>query len=155
MERISRKMSFTPKSMPSVHVAAAAPEIDTVKTTASTLSKWIPLLCAGAAAGVSIIALKEIKNVRKELITLKREQNKEHPVNDELNKRMLAMEDQLKLLTDFIKNKEKVTKETEIIRNVVQTPQQPVKIINDEEYEEVEVTDDEAEDSSSSPPPPK
>ena len=79
MERVSKKMSFK------------VPEIETVtatsaKTTISTISRWVPLICAGAAAGVSMIALKEIKNVRRELITLKKEQAK--PVNDELGKRM-------------------------------------------------------------------
>ena len=62
------------------------------------------MLCAGAAAGVSIIALKEIKNVRKELITLKISKNG----NDDLDKRMLMMEEQFKILTDFIKKKENI-----------------------------------------------
>ena len=141
---MSRKVNFS--SMPKV----AVPEIQTAtatKTTIATLSKWVPLLCAGAAAGVSIIALKEIKNVRRELITVKKEQNS--GVNVELDKRMKVMEDQLKILTEFIKNKDKVTKESEIIRNVVKKEQAaPVTIINNEEYEEVEVTDDEAEDET-------
>ena len=117
------------------------PEIENAKTTISTLSKWIPLLCAGAAAGVSIIALKEIKNVRKELITLKKEQMSKNG-NDELNKRMILMEDQFKILTDFIKNKE--SKQSEIIKNAVKESE-TIKVINSDEYEEVEVTDDEAE----------
>ena len=116
------------------------------KTTISTLSKWVPLLCAGAAAGVSIIALKEIKNVRKELMTFKKEQMPKN-VSDELNKRMQMMEEQLKLLTDFIKNKDKVEKQSEVIKNVVKESETPVKIINNEEYEEIEVTDDEAEET--------
>ena len=140
MERISRKVPF---AVPKVQ-AVPVQELETAtKSTMSHLSKWVPLLCAGAAAGVSIIALKEIKNVRKELYTLKKENVKEN--NDELSKRMIAMEEQLKMLTEFIKNKEKVTKEAEVIRNVVKPTEQPVQIINDEEYEEVEVTDDEAE----------
>jgi hypothetical protein len=138
MERVSKKMSFK------------VPEIETVtatsaKTTISTISRWVPLICAGAAAGVSMIALKEIKNVRRELITLKKEQAK--PVNDELGKRMQAMEDQLKILSEFIKNKESVSKESvNVIRNAVKPPGEAVKIINGEEYEEVEVTDDEDEE---------
>ena len=136
MERISKKVSFVPK--------APVAEVETAtKNTLSTLSKWIPLLCAGAAAGVSIIALKEIKNVRRELMIVKKEQNPS--ANVELNNRMKSMEDQLKLLTDFIKNKDKVTKETEIIKNVVKE-QPPVTIINNDEYEEVEVTDDETDE---------
>jgi hypothetical protein len=126
------------------------------KTTISTLSKWIPLLCAGAAAGVSIIALKEIKNVRKELIILKKDQGSKS-INDEMNKRMKTMEDQLKLLTDFI-TKDKVEKQSEVVKNVVKESNVPIKIINKEdtvpvkiinndEYEEIEVTDDEAEET--------
>jgi len=136
MERISKKMHFGAK------VPSPVPFTETgTKSTLSTLSKWIPLLCAGAAAGVSIIALKEIKNVRKELIVLKKEQNS--GVNTDIDKRMKSMEEQLKILADFIKNKETVTKESEIIRNVVKESS-PVQIINNEEYEEIEVTDDEA-----------
>ena len=140
MDRVSKKMSFK------------VPEIENVtKTTVSTLSRWIPLICAGAAAGVSIIALKEIKNVRRELVTLKKEQAK--PISDELAKRMQAIEDQLRILSEFIKNKETVNVSKEpvskesvnIIRNAVKVPSETVKIINGEEYEEVEVTDDETE----------
>ena len=82
------------------------PEIDTPKQL-SSISKWIPLICAGAAAGISIIALQEIKNVRKDIILLKKEQNGSL-LNEEINKRMENMEIQLKMLGDFIKNKNKV-----------------------------------------------
>jgi len=134
MERVSKKMNF---KVPEVGTETAA------KTTVSTLSRWIPLICAGAAAGVSIIALKEIKNVRRELITVKREQAKPQTVNDELSKRMQSMEEQLKILSEFIKNKEHVSKEATIIRNAVNPQTETVNVINgEEEYEEVEVTDD-------------
>ena len=138
MDRVSKKMPF---KVPEVRTETAA------KTTVSTLSKWIPLICAGAAAGVSIIALKEIKNVRRELITIKKEQAKPQAVNDELSKRMQAMEEQLKILSEFIKNKEHLSKEDTIIRNAVNPQTETVNVINgEEEYEEVEVTDDEAEE---------
>lgn len=141
MDRVSKKMNFPSPKMPEIQTATVT------KTTVSTLSRWVPLICAGAAAGVSIIALKEIKNVRRELITLKKEQAKPTAVNDELGKRMQAMEDQLKILSEFIKNKESVSKESvNVIRNAVKTPGEDIKIINGEEYEEVEVTDDEAEE---------
>jgi len=120
------------------------PDIETV-TNSSVVSRWIPLICAGAAAGISIVALQEIKNVRKEIITLKKE-NSTNLLSDELNKKIENMESQLKTLADFIQNKDKITKESEVIRNVVKQSEEPsVRIINDEEYEEVEVTDDEAE----------
>ena len=118
---------------------------DTPMTTTgtSTLSKWIPLICAGAAAGVSIIALQEIRNLRKEIGTIKTEKN---PAI-ELNKRMENMEEQLEMLSCFITNKKKVKKDTNVIRQAVTPEPPPVQIINDEEYEEIEVTDDEAEES--------
>ena len=65
-----------------------------------TVSKWVPLICAGAAVGVSIMALKEIHNVRKELILAK----KELKGSDDLTKRMEMMEQQLKTISEFIKN---------------------------------------------------
>ena len=117
------------------------PEIETEITSLSNLSKWIPLLCAGAAAGISIIALKEIKNIRSELVTIKSTKNG----NGDLDKRMLMMEEQFKILTDFIKNKESVNKKSEIIKNAVRESEN-VNIINSDEYEEVEVTDDEVEE---------
>ena len=128
---------------------SALPTADiTEKFNPSSLAKWIPLMCAGAAAGVSILALHEIKKARMEIALLKKENCCVSPnINPELSMRMENMETQLKTLTDFIKNKDKITKETEIIRNVVkQSQSENVTIINEDEYEEVEVTDDEAEE---------
>ena len=52
-------------------------------TTVSDFSKWIPLICAGAAVGVGIIALKEIKNIRKELILVKTDIPKPQPLQQD------------------------------------------------------------------------
>ena len=129
MDRIKKSVAFTD-----------TPQTTTM-TTPSNLSKWIPLICAGAAAGVSIIALQEIKNLRKEIGTIKA-----NPAT-ELNNRIENMEQQLEMLTSFITNKKKVKKETNVIRQAVTPEPPPVQIINDEEYEEIEVTDDEAEEN--------
>jgi len=121
----------------------------------NTVAKWVPLMCAGAAVGVSIIALKEIQNVRKEL-TLKK-----NVPDEELAKRLEIMELQLKKLSDFIMVPRNTTKQIpkktpkvnvldEVIKNAMK-PQTEMKIINENEkfdpteYEEVEVTDDETE----------
>ena len=122
----------------------------------NTVAKWVPLLCAGAAVGVSIIALKEIQNVRKELTI------KKNVPDQELAKRLEIMELQLKKLSDFImvprntakhvtpKKQPKVNVLDEVIKNAMK-PQTEMKIINENEkfdpteYEEVEVTDDETE----------
>ena len=96
------------------------------------------MVCAGAAAGIGIIAIKELKNMRSELMVLKKE--KSTGVNDELNQRLMMLEKQISSLSDLIKK----PKET-VIKNAVETPAEKVNIINNEEYEEIEVTDDEAE----------
>ena len=124
----------------------------------NTVAKWVPLMCAGAAIGVSIIALKEIQNVRKEL-TLKK-----NVPDEELAKRLEIMELQLKKLSDFIMVPQNTAKQSpkktpkvkvnvleEVIKNAMNPPQTEMKIINENEkydpteYEEVEVTDDETE----------
>ena len=122
----------------------------------TTVAKWVPLICAGAAIGVSIIALKEIQNVKKELILAKRQ----HGPDEELAKRLEIMEFQLKKLSDFIMVPKNINKHVtpkkhpknildEVIKNAMNPPQTEVKIINENEkydpteYEEVEVTDDE------------
>ena len=107
----------------------------------NNLSRWIPLICAGAAAGVSILALKEIKNVRAELTSIKKDQNTS--LGDDINKRMLAMESQLNGLSEFIKAKSDIPPD-HVIKQAVKKPNN-VTIINNEEYEEIEVTDDEEE----------
>ena len=124
-----------------------------VSTAMNTFSKWVPLICAGAAVGVSVLALKEIKNVRKELINLKKESLgsvKGSEQDPELLKRIELMDEQLRKITQYLANQNK-PKESPIIKNVAK-PVIPVKIINDApepeeeaEYEELEVTDDEAE----------
>ena len=110
----------------------------------SALAKWVPLICAGAAVGVSILALKEIKNVRKELIVMKKEQV--NPVKDELVNRVELMDEQLRKITQYLANLNKPTKQKEntVIKDALVPDSEPVKIINSENEEEYEeVTDDE------------
>ena len=64
MDRVSRKMS---SQIPKIDVDAATIVGSKTSNIMNTVSKWVPLICAAAAVGVSVIALKEIKNVRKEL----------------------------------------------------------------------------------------
>jgi len=128
---------------PPPFVKTPVPDMEQVSSgTSSIVVKWLPFICAGAAAGISIVALQEIKAMRKELVTVKAQTTSPHPCD--FDKRMDTMERQLKMLADFVENKQKITKESDVIRNVVKETDN-VRIINDEEYEEVEVTDDEAE----------
>jgi hypothetical protein len=160
---MSKKMNklFNDAIPSTIHSSSS---LDIKPKSLSNLYKWVPLLCAGAAAGVSIIALKELKNVRKELVTLKTEKFQDTG----LHKRMENLEDQIKMISEYIKNgtpqhysppppqpqfynKNKVKKEDTVIKNVV-PEQKKVTIINEPEdmeegveYEEIEVTDDEEE----------
>jgi len=139
----------------------------------ATVSKWVPLICAGSAIGISIFALKEIKNTRRELINLKKEQYTA-PNNDKLEKKMELLEKQLNKITDFLKTsqqqqmryaqqppipktpapKQQSPKDPKIVKNAVNVVPEQVKIINEQpptdepdEYEEVEVTDDDEPDN--------
>jgi hypothetical protein len=85
---------------------STAPKKDIV----SNIVKWIPLLFAGAAVGVSILALKEIKNVRKELISLKKESMsnvKENQLGDpEFLKRIELMDEQIRKISKYLASME-------------------------------------------------
>ena len=72
------------------------------KNVMATVSKWVPLICAGGAIGISIFALKEIKNTRRELINLKKEQYTA-PNNDKLEKKIIRSITKEVQLTDFKK----------------------------------------------------
>ena len=113
----------------------------------SSFSKWVPLICAGAAVGVSVLALKEIKNVRKELISFKKESASTE--NSKMSEKIELMDEQLRKITQYLANQTNKSKESPIIKNAVK---EKVKIINEEqpieeefevEYVEEEVTDDE------------
>ena len=119
-------------------------------TIINTASKWVPLICGAAAIGVSIFALKEIHNTRKELMNLKKEQLT-NGNNEILAKKMELMESQLSKITEYLRNQQHPTgvqkKEPEI--KPVKIEPETVQIINEtpepDEYEEVEVTDDESD----------
>lgn len=136
----------------------------------SMVAKWVPLICAGAAVGVSIIALKEIKNARKEISTFKKEQfaNQSKGSNSEVDNNLLKkielMDEQIRKITSYIASlpvpekqfkKDTFGNNNPINQNSNNIQEPKVKnVINKEpspedsseyEYEEVEVTDDEEE----------
>ena len=94
-----------PKTAGGVEIVPATPGI-------SSFSKWVPLICAGAAVGVSVLALKEIKNVRKELMNMKKEQigpvTDSAPMDPELAKKIELMDEQLRKITQYLANQNKV-----------------------------------------------
>ena len=142
---MSKKMNFSTKIVePSVG--------ECIKPNLSNLTKWLPLLCAGAAAGISIIALKEIKTIRSEINTIKKE-----PFTDQgLSKKIETIEEQLKNINEFLKNQNKKSQPIpqfvrktipEVVKNVIPEKKE-INIINQDEYEEVEVTDDENDEEN-------
>jgi hypothetical protein len=134
-----------PSAIPSI------PEIPKLSVKDSTfVTKWLPFICAGTAVGVSVLALKELKKIKSEMVVLK---NQPTNVKDpELSKKMDRFELELKKMNEFLMNNN--GKNPKIIKNILKSQEQTpkkVKIINEPEednveYEEVEVTDDEQSD---------
>lgn len=153
------------KSFPKVPPTAPSvtPSVKVERNVLSGITKWAPIILAGAAVGMSVVAIKEIKNVRKELNVLKKADN-----NTELIQKMERMDQQLIKISEFLANqtqpqspyvpktkkannvpKKPVKNEYPVDVNIINeepkvTKQKPV---NDVVYEYVEVTD--SEDSES------
>lgn len=73
----------------------------------ANIVKWIPLLCAGAAVGVSILAIKEIRNINKELINLKKEslntsKQSSESVDPMLLKKIELMDEQIRKISKYL-----------------------------------------------------
>lgn len=143
-------MSSATKSVPQVK-----PKIE-AKMGGSIVNKFIPFICAGAAVGVSILALKELKKIKNEMLLVKNKQsmvpNNVVKTDPEMVKKMDRFESEFKKINEYLMNNN--PKNPKIIKNVLkQEPLKEIKIINepvkiieqesDVEYEEVEVTDDE------------
>ena len=153
MDRVSRKMS---SQIPKIDVDAATIVGSKTSTIINTVSKWVPLICAAAAVGVSVIALKEIKNGRKEIVSLKQVKTVTSDVG--ITKKIADLDEQLKKITEYLKmkseqEKHKVVRQPpppqpansgEVVKNVILPPAKEINIINEDEYEEIEVTDDES-----------
>ena len=143
--------SIAPTPMPS---APSCPQVSTAPSVANNIAKWVPLICAGAAVSVSIFALKEIHNTRKEIMNIKKEGFGNNN-NDLVTKKMESFEAQLDKITNFLQQHSRQGQYTDHRQSHRPKPKEeihpvdvdpePVNIIN-EEYEEVEVTDDEADD---------
>ena len=137
-----------PGSVPVPNTPLPLPDKLSFKDSA-IVTKWLPFICAGTAVGVSILALKELKKIKTEMVVLK---NQPTTVKDpELSKKMDRFELELKKMNEFLMNNN--GKNPKIIKNILKSQEVPpknVKIINEPEeeeveYEEVEVTDDESE----------
>jgi hypothetical protein len=121
-------------------------ETQTIDTDA--VSKWIPYVFAGGALGIALFALREIKNTKNEITTIKSQNGTKN-----IEKKMELLEEQLKCISDHLKvnsNKPQPRHTPQKVKNIIiePEPEPKVNIINDydeSEYEEVEVTDDEEE----------
>ena len=148
---------FGPSITPSVpQVAPSVPQVgpsvpqvsQAVKSgTKSLITKWLPFIAAGTAVGVSVLALKELRKIKNEMVLVKNQQSSSPKGYDpDISKKMESFEIQLKKINEFLMNNN--SKNPKIIKSMLksQVPDQPT-IINepddDIEYEEVEVTDDE------------
>ena len=113
------------------------------------VSKWFPLVFAGGAVGIALFALIELKNTKKEIANIKSLSE-----NKNIEKKMELLEAQLKDISSHLKvnSNKPQPRHTPKAKKVVMEPEpEPeVNIINgfdEDEYEEVEVTDDD-EDSN-------
>jgi hypothetical protein len=111
------------------------------------VSKWLPFVFAGGAIGIALFALREIKNTKNEILNMKSDNGSKL-----IEKKMEILEEQLKGISDHLKissNKPQprhIPPKAKKVVLVEPEPQQEINIINDEdEYEEVEVTDDDEE----------
>jgi hypothetical protein len=160
---MSSKTSFkAPKVVPNVVpnvIPNAVPKIPGIETTTpfiSKVTKFLPIICAGAAVGVSILTLKEMKKLQSELIAVKTQNHtkEDHVEKEQLSKKLAQFEEQLKRINGYLANNN--PKDRKIIKNAMKVPAN-VNIINQpepanaefdkNEYEEIEVTDSEGEES--------
>jgi hypothetical protein len=127
---IKKSKIYTTDSIPDVTTSPVAKV-----SIAQTLSKWIPLLCAGAAVGVSVIALKEIKNVRKDLIALNLQKTNTPPpaIDNSVLEKIKQMDTQLIKISEYLARQQKQNK-YEVKKEV---PPVLTKIINEDSIPDV------------------
>ena len=93
--------SATPKMPTVTPLPSHPPQVSLKSSNGSTITKFLPFICAGAAVGVSILALKELKKIKAEMVLVKNQQNNvqvSKPTTDPLlSKKMEQLEEQLKL----------------------------------------------------------
>jgi len=131
-----------PKKVPRV-VENIIPEPDMEMLAEGTemLLKWAPLICAGIALGVSVLALNELRSMKEDVVSIKKEKT---DLTD-IHKKMDTTDAQMKKMNEYLSKRDK----NPVIKSMV-PPEIPdnVNVINqEEEYEEVEVTDNEEDDN--------
>ena len=137
-----------PMKQPSVKVPSPmvpptpkVPQIpETLTKSKTTITKFLPFICAGAAVGVSILALKELKKIKSEMVLVKHQQttNQNKPattVDPVVSKKMEQLEEQLKRVNLYLANKNAPRSNAngnKIIKNVLKVDvPDDIKILND------------------------
>ena len=114
---------MTTKYVPPPMKVPKVPEIITSSTPrTSAITKFLPFICAGAAVGVSILALKELKKIKAEMILVKNQQQSSIQVKQDptLSKKLEQLEEQLKRVNLYLANKDK-SGSSKILKNVLKT----------------------------------
>ena len=113
-------------------------------STVSVLGKLVPLIFAGAALGVSVIVLKELKNTRKEIIQLKKGSfnSVNDTINSELIQKVTDMDQQLIKISEYLAhNQQNRTKDSTKKSSLEKKGKVINKIINEEIKKEPEVVE--------------
>ena len=164
MDSMKKSSRHSIQSQPSL-------EMEVEGSSVSMIAKWTPFLCAGAALGLGILALKEIKSLKKDVSAFKNNAEGGSRESDGVAlKKMEAMDIQIRKISQYLAAQsvtqcEPVTTNIGEIKNNIKknikaslgknelgnNSVEPVKrVVNEEpveeeesEYEEEEVTDDE------------
>ena len=115
------------------------PGTELLSSGSETLLKWAPLVCAGVALGIGVLALTEIRSMKEELMGVRKEKT---DLTD-ITKKFDDLDVQMKRMNEYLTKKDK----NPVVKSVVkpEIPKEPNVINEQYEYEEVEVTDDEEE----------
>jgi hypothetical protein len=144
-------MSFKQTPLKTKIYSGPVQETPTISSRAvSKVTKWLPFICAGTAVGISILAIKEIKKIKDNMVAIKNQKG-DNKNDAELSKKMNEFEIQLKKMNEMLMNNQ--NNKPKIIKSFFKTEvPTEVNIINEqenqEEYEEIEVTDDEVSDEN-------
>ena len=113
-------------------------DMDLMAGASDSLLKWAPLVCAGVALGIGVLALNEIRSMKDDFVNKKTD-------NSEITKKMENMDTQMKKMNEYLAKKDSNPVIKAVLKTDVPAPVNVVNYESQEEYEEVEVTDDEAD----------
>jgi hypothetical protein len=111
-------------------------------STESVIIKWLPLIAAGGALGVSLYMLREIQKIKKETIKI----NSTGGMTKNQVKQVEAMDDQLRKISGFLSRQFPSPNESnKVAKDTVEDEEEEEEV--EVEEVEVETTDDEVEEN--------